>query len=71
MPGKTPMWGNPTTEREIYYSTLGKYIPAAKSHFQPREITYNTQTVPPKSVSIFVPSPYYCTTLLENETLRK
>jgi hypothetical protein len=26
MPGKTPMWGNPMREREIYYSTLGKYI---------------------------------------------
>jgi hypothetical protein len=30
MPGKTPMWGNPTREREIYYSASGKYISAAK-----------------------------------------
>jgi hypothetical protein len=59
-------------ERErSYYSASGKYITAAKSHFQPREITYSTQTVPPKSASIFVPSPYCCTTLLENAAPRK
>jgi hypothetical protein len=30
MPGKTPMWGNPTREREIYYSASGKHISATK-----------------------------------------
>ena len=30
MLGKTPMWGNPTREREIYYSASGKYISEAK-----------------------------------------
>jgi hypothetical protein len=29
MPGKTPMWGNPMREREIYYSASRKYILAA------------------------------------------
>jgi len=36
MSGKTPMWGNPTRERErerSYYSASGKYITAAKSQF--------------------------------------
>ena len=39
MPGKTPMWGNPTREREreIYYSTSGKYISAAAIQFPARE----------------------------------
>jgi hypothetical protein len=31
MSGKTPMWGNPMREREIYYSASGKYILAAKN----------------------------------------
>jgi hypothetical protein len=65
------MWGNPTREREIYYSASGKYSTAAKSHFQPREITYSTQTVPPKSASFSVPSPYCCTTLPEMAAPRK
>jgi hypothetical protein len=30
MTGKTPMWGNPMREREIYYSSLGKYISTTK-----------------------------------------
>ena len=50
------MWRNPTREREIYYSASGKYSTAANTQFQPREITYNTQTIPPKSASIFVKS---------------
>jgi hypothetical protein len=31
------MWGNPMREREVYYSASGKYISAAKQHFQPRK----------------------------------
>jgi hypothetical protein len=30
MPGKTPMWGNPMRDIEIYYSTSRKYISTAK-----------------------------------------
>jgi hypothetical protein len=47
MPGKTPMWGNPTRERErYYYSASGKYSTATKSHFQPREIPHSHKNSP-------------------------
>jgi hypothetical protein len=65
------MWENPTRQREIYYSASGKYSTTTKSHFQPREITYNTQTFPPKSALISVPSPYCCMTLPEMAAPRK
>jgi hypothetical protein len=48
------MWGNPTREREIYYSASGNYISAAKQHFQPRKIPHNTKSVPQKSASFSV-----------------
>jgi hypothetical protein len=60
MLGKTPMWGNPTREREIYYSASGKYISATKQHFQPRKIPHSTKSVPQKSASFSVPKPYSC-----------
>jgi hypothetical protein len=60
MPGKTPMWGNSTREREIYYSASGKYISATKQHFQPRKIPHNTKSVPQKFASFFVPKLYCC-----------
>jgi hypothetical protein len=51
MPGKTPMWGNPTREREIsYYSASGKYITTNNNTFPAkRKTTYNTKIVPHKS----------------------
>jgi hypothetical protein len=60
MPGKTPMWGNPTRERKIYYSASGKYISAAKQHFQLRKIPHSTKSVPQKSASFSMPKPYLC-----------
>jgi hypothetical protein len=67
MPGKTPMWGNPMREREIYYSASGKYISAATIHIPAREIhLQHTKTVPTNSASKSVPSPYCCTAHPEN-----
>jgi hypothetical protein len=63
MPGKTPMWGNPMREREIYYSASGKYISAAITQFPAkRKTTYNTKNCPKNFCLDFVPSPYCCTT---------
>jgi hypothetical protein len=47
-------------EREIYYSAQGKYISAAKQHFQPRKIPHSTNSVPQKSASFSMPKPYRC-----------
>jgi hypothetical protein len=47
-------------ERVIYYSALGKYISAAKQHFQPRKIPHSTKSVPQKSASFSMPKPYRC-----------
>jgi hypothetical protein len=63
--------GKPNERERYYHSASGKYITAAKSHYQRREITYNTQTVPPKSALISMPSPYCCMTLPENAAPRK
>jgi hypothetical protein len=57
------MWGNPTREREIYYSAFRKVQNSTTiSHLQPRKIPHNTKTVPQKSASFFVPKRYCCTT---------
>jgi hypothetical protein len=38
--------GKPNERERSYYSALGMYIAAAKSHFQPREIPHNTKQCP-------------------------
>jgi hypothetical protein len=48
MPGKTPMWGDPMREREIYIAS-GKYISAVAIQFPAREKYLTT----PKTVPTF------------------
>jgi hypothetical protein len=64
MPGKTPMWGNPTRDRErSYYSASRKYITTTKSHFQPREIPHSTKRSPNNFLPWKTcPNLYSCTT---------
>jgi hypothetical protein len=57
------MWGNPTRDRDIYYSSSGKYSTAAISHFQPREIPHShNKTVPKILPWKTCPSSYSSTT---------
>jgi hypothetical protein len=56
-----PQCGETQRERErSYYYASGKYISAAKQHFQPRKIPHNTKYVPQKSASFSMPKPYRC-----------
>jgi hypothetical protein len=65
MLGKTPIWGNPTRERERERDIIhlsGKYKTTTNTHFQPRKIPHNTKTVPINYASKNMPNPYCCTT---------
>jgi hypothetical protein len=67
MPGKTPMWGNPTRERDRDIIQLsGKYIATSITIFQPRENPLTTQKQSPTNLSLKPwHSPYNYTDLLK------
>jgi hypothetical protein len=52
MPGKTPMWGNPTREREIYYSAFRKVQYNNKYTFPAKENTSQPQKNSPKNYAL-------------------
>jgi hypothetical protein len=51
MPGKTPMWGNPTREREILFIASGKYITVAYSQLSAKK-KYFTETNVPENLCL-------------------
>jgi hypothetical protein len=61
------MWGNPTREREIFFSASGKYISKTNSQF-PAKIKYLiAPKLSPTNFSLkIVPNPYSCMTHSEN-----